>query len=186
MSAPVTTYRFTVDEYHRMAEAGVFHEDDRVELIAGQVVAMTPIGVAHAGCVNRLTTLFAPVAGSRATLSVQNPVILGEHEEPQPDFAVLRYRADGYGARHPRAEDVLLVIEVADTSVAYDRHTKMPLYARAGIPESWLVNLPDSVIEVYGEPGPDGYRAIRRVGRGEKLRPMILPDVEITAGDILG
>jgi Uma2 family endonuclease len=125
-----------------MGEADIFHEDDRVELIDGQVVEMSPIGPAHAGCVTRLTALFAPLAGGAATLSIQNPVILAEYQEPQPDVALLRYRADGYGTAHPQTADVLLVIEVAETSAHSDRRIKMPLYARAGVPEAWLVDLP--------------------------------------------
>ena len=186
MSTPLRTHNFTVDEYHRMAEAGVFHEDDRVELIDGQVVEMTPIGVPHAGCVNRLTELFSPLAGTIATLSVQNPVILAEHEEPQPDFTVLRHRADGYGARHPRAADVLLVIEVADTSVESDRQVKIPLYAQAGVPEAWLVNLPAERIEVYRDPAGGGYADVTNVSGGETLTPFLLPDARLSVADVLG
>ncbi len=171
MGMPLTRRSFTVDEYHRMAEAGILGEDDRVELIAGQVVALTPIGPGPGSCVNRLNALFAPLAGGGATLSVQNPLVLTEHEEPQPDSTVLRYRADGYRDRHPRAPDVLLVIEVAEASVESDRQTKVPLYARTGIPEAWLVNLPADAIECYREPGAGGYADIRRAKRGETLTP---------------
>src|SRR5207244_660255 len=107
MGMPLVRRSFTVDEYHRLAEAGILGEDDRVELIDGQVVAMTLIGPARGSCVNRLNMLFAPLAGRQATVSVQNPLVLGEHEEPQPDLTVLRYRADGYRERHPGASDVL-------------------------------------------------------------------------------
>ena len=186
MSTPLRTHNFTVDEYHRMAEAGVFHEDDRVELIDGQVVRMTPIGVPHAGCVNRLTELFSPLAGTIATLSVQNPVILAEHDEPQPDFTVLRHRVDGYGARHPRAADVLLVIEVADTSVESDRQVKIPLYAQAGIPEAWLVNLPAGRIEVYRNPVRGKYAKVTSASRGETLTPLEVPSATLSVDRILG
>ncbi|TMI76710.1 MAG: Uma2 family endonuclease [Bacillati bacterium ANGP1] len=177
---------FTVDEYHRMAEAGILGEDDRVELIDGQVVAMTPIGPAHGSCVNRLNMLFAPLAGRQATVSVQNPLVLGEHEEPQPDLTVLRYRADGYRERHPGASDVLLVIEVADASLESDRRTKIPLYARTGIPEAWLVNLPADTIESYREPGAEGYADIRTAKRGETLTPVRLPSFTLRVDDVLG
>ena len=188
MAMPLAGHRFTVDEYHRMGEAGVFHEDDRVELIDGQVVEMTPIGPAHSGCVNRLNALFAPLAGRQSTVSVQNPVVMGEHEEPQPDFAVLRYRADGYRERHPGTPDVLLVIEVADTSVEADRRTKIPLYARTGIPEAWLVNLPADTIECYREPGAGagGYASLRTAKRGETLTPLQVPGIKLRVDDILG
>ncbi len=186
MGMPLTRRSFTVDEYHRMAEAGILGEDDRVELIDGQVVTMTPIGPGHGSCVNRLNALFAPLADGGATLSVQNPLVLTEHEEPQPGFAVLRYRADGYRDRHPRAPDVLLVIEVAETSVESDRQTKMPLYARAGIPEAWLVNLPADAIESYRTPGAESYADIRTAKRGETLTPLRLPSITLRVDDILG
>ena len=186
MGMPLTRRIFTVDEYHRMAEAGILGEDDRVELIDGQVVALTPIGPAHGSCVNRLTALFAPLASRQATLSVQNPVVLGEHEEPQPDLTILRYRADGYRERHPEASDVLLVIEVGDASVEADRRTKIPLYARTGIPEAWLVNLPADTIECYREPTSEGYANFRTVKRGETLTPVRLPGVTLRVDAILG
>jgi len=186
MAMPLLHHRFTVDEYHRMGEAGIFHEDHRVELIDGQVVEMTPIGLHHAGCVNRLTALFSPLAGSRITLSVQNPVVLARHEEPQPDVAVLRYRADGYGARHPGPADVLLLIEVSDTSVDYDRSTKIPRYARAGIPEAWLVNFPSDRIEVHRDPTPNGYASVSFAQRGDTLTPLALEGVSLRVDDILG
>ena len=186
MAMPLQLHRFTVDEYHRMGEAGVFHEDDRVELIDGQVVRMTPIGGRHAGCVIRLTAFFAPAAGGTTNLSVQNPLVLGEHEEPQPDVVVLRHRADGYRARLPRAEDVLLVIEVSDTSLETDRRMKIPRYARAGIPEAWLLNLPSDRIEVHRDPTPQGYATVRVAERGETVTPLALPTVSLQVDDILG
>jgi Uma2 family endonuclease len=181
----LTAHRFTVAEYHRMGEAGVFHEDDRVELIDGQVVEMTPIGPGHGSCVNRLTELFAPLVG-RATLSVQNPLGLGEHQEPQPDFAVLRYRPDGYRAQHPQSADVLLVIEVGDRSANSDRNTKIPLYALAGIPEAWLVNLPGDGIETYRRPVGGRYADVETVRRGGTLAPLAFPSLQSSADRILG
>lgn len=169
-----------------MGEAGVFHEDDRVELIDGQVLQMTPTGPDHGSCVNRLTALFAPLAGQRATLSVQNPLVLGEHQEPQPDFTVLRYRPDGYRVRHPRAADVLLVIEVGDTSVDSDRQTKIPLYTRAGVPEAWLVNLPADTVEVYRDPRAESYASIQTAKRGETITPLQLPSITLEVDNILG
>jgi Uma2 family endonuclease len=186
MGMSLTHRSFTVDEYHRMAEAGILGEDDRVELIGGQVVAMTPIGAAHASCVNRLIALFAPLARGAATLSVQNPMVLAEYDEPQPDFTVLHYRADGYRDRHPQATDVLLVIEVADTSIEWDRQTKIPLYGRVGIPEAWLVNLPADCIECYRKPEGAGYADVRTAKRGETLTPVRLPSITLSVDDILG
>jgi len=186
MSTPLRTHNFTVDEYHRMAEAGVFHEDDRVELIDGQVVEMTPIGPRHAGCVNRLNGLLSRLGGGGVTLSIQNPVLLGERREPQPDVTVLRHRADGYAARHPEPADILLVIEVADTSVEYDRSIKIPLYARAGVPEAWLVNLPADRIEVYRNPSGGSYAEVTSVSPSETLTPLLLPAARLSVADVLG
>jgi Uma2 family endonuclease len=187
MSAPLRTHRFTVDEYHRLGEAGIFHEDDRVELIDGQIVQMSPIGIAHAACVKRLNTLFSPLAAKQVvTPGIQDPLVLAEHDEPQPDVTVLRYRADGYSTRHPGPADTLLVIEVADTSVQYDRSTKIPQYARAAIPEAWLVNLPADGIEVYRTPRDGRYTEVTTVSRGDTLTPLALPGVELSVDEILG
>ncbi len=185
MVLPVLRGPFTVESYQRLAELGVLGEDDRVELIAGQVVAMTPIGDRHASCVRRLHDLFARRALELAIIDVQNPVVLGRHDAPQPDLPVLKRRADGY-PRHPRARDILLVIEVADTTLAYDRDVKIPLYARAVIPELWLVDLGAQAITVYREPSPDAYREVTTVSAGGTLRPLLPPDVTIGAADILG
>ncbi|MEX2156155.1 MAG: Uma2 family endonuclease [Gemmatimonadales bacterium] len=177
---------FTVESFQRLGELGILGEDDRVELIDGQVVEMTPIGAAHVSCVNRLNALFAPLAGREATLSVQNPLVLSEHQEPQPDFTVLRHRPDGYRARLPGPTDVLLVIEVADTSLAYDRDVKIPRYARASIPEAWLVDLTGDRIGVYREPRADAYSLVHWAARGEILTPLLLPQVALAVTEILG
>ncbi len=139
---------FTVGDYHRMTETGVLRRDARVELLDGQVVEMSPIGSRRAGCVNRLTQMLAQAMAGRATVGIQNPVVLDDFSEPQPDVAVLTYRADGYAARHPGPADVLLLIEVMVTSADIDRDVKIPLYARAGIPEVWLVDLDADAVEV--------------------------------------
>ncbi|RME47171.1 MAG: Uma2 family endonuclease [Chloroflexi bacterium] len=177
---------FTVDEYHQMAEAGIFTEDDRVELIEGEIVEMAPIGSRHAACVDRLNRLFSNRIGERAIARVQSPVRLSEFSEPEPDLALLRPRPDFYAQAHPQPEDVLLVVEVAETSVTSDRDVKVPLYARAGIPEVWLVDLAEETVEVYREPLPRGYAKIRRVWRGDELAPHAFPDRVFTADEILG
>ena len=177
---------FTVDAYHRLAELGVLDEDDRVELLDGQIVEMTPIGGAHAACVIRLTDLLTRRTGSDTSVSVQNPVVLAERWEPQPDIAVLRRPGGLAGAWLPGAQDVLVVIEVADTSLERDRDVKIPHYAAAGIPEAWLVDLVADAISVCRVPGPDGYSHIVTVTRGETLRPLVPPDVAIAVDDILG
>lgn len=186
MAMPLAVRRFTVDEYHRMAEAGILHEDDRVELLDGQIVQMTPIGRRHAACVTRLTHLFAPLAAGRATLRVQSSLIVAEDQEPQPDIALARYRADGYETGHPRAADTLLVIEVADSSAESDRERKIPLYARSGIPEAWLVNLPEEGIEIHREPRAGAYTDRRTARRAETISPSAFPNLVLPVAQVLG
>ncbi len=177
---------FTIEMYHKLGELGVFDEDDRVELLDGQIVEMTPIGAAHGACVLRLNTLLARRSSSGVAVSMQNPVVLGPRWEPQPDIAALK-RAGGFGgAWLPSARDVVLVIEVADSSLERDRDLKIPRYARDGIPEAWLVDLNDESISLFRNPGPEGYSEVVTVTRGAILRPVHLPDVEITADEILG
>ena len=182
----VTRRKFDVAEYYRLAEAGILHEDDRVELIEGEIVEMVPIGSDHSGTVNALNHALMSAAGRRATLSVQGPLHLSDYSEPQPDFMLLKPRPDFYRERHPRPEDVLLLIEVSQTSLRYDRAVKLPLYARHGIPEVWIVDLPDRVVEVHRDPSPDGYASTRRYAPGETLEPQALPGVKVSAADILG
>src|ERR671938_544657 len=141
MSVQVAKRCFSVDEYYRMGEAGILTEDDRVELIEGEIIEMSPIGSRHAACVNRLNTLLGRHLRQTAIVSVQNPIRLDAYSEPEPDVALLRPRADYYESGHPTPADALLIVEVADTSADYDRIIKLPLYAKAGIPEAWLVDL---------------------------------------------
>jgi Uma2 family endonuclease len=177
--------RFTSAEYHTMIAAGILQEDERVELVAGEIVQMTPIGSGHAGCVKRLNRLLTRGLDDRAVVSVQDPIALGPASEPQPDLALLRPRADDYGQSHPQAQDVVLVIEVADTSVAYDRDVKIPLYAEGGIPEAWLVRLTDRCIEVYRDPAATGYQSMQTF-RTDDLSPLAFPDLALTVETILG
>jgi len=187
MAMALAVRRFTVDEFRRMAEAGILHEDDRLELLDGQIVEMSPINPPHAACVNRLTHMFAPLLASRrATLSIQNHLVLSPHQAPQPDAAVVRYRADGYQTAHPGPADTFLVIEVADTSVASDRERKVPLYARAGIPEAWLVNLPADALEIYHEPRAGTYTDVRTARPGDTVSPLAFPNLVLRVDDILG
>ncbi|MCA1687903.1 MAG: Uma2 family endonuclease [Actinobacteria bacterium] len=181
-------HRFTAEEYRKMGEAGIFSEDDRVELIDGEVVEMTPIGWRHAQCVTRLNTLLARFAGEQALagrryeISVQNPVALSRHREPQPDLALLESLPPG---RLPGPAEVALVVEVADTSVAYDRECKLPLYAGAGIPEAWLIDLNADVIEVHSEPEPAGYRRITRLQREGRVVSITLPGLAFDVAEVL-
>ena len=178
--------RFTVHDYHRMAEAGILHEDDRVELIGGEIVEMSPIGGRHAKCVTELTRALISLVGEDMRVSPQNPIKLDEHEEPQPDVAVLRTGERYQAGALPTPEDVLLLIEVSDTSLAYDRTVKLPLYARSGIAEVWLVDLNANVIERHTEPSENDYRLVRRAGRGEALESVALPTLAFTVDVALG
>lgn len=174
---------FTADEFERMAEAGVFGEDERVELLGGEIVQMSPIGPRHAWCVKRLNRIFAAL-DERVIVSVQDPIRLDAREQPQPDLALLRPGTPEQ--RHPRPADSLLVIEVASSSVADDREIKAPLYARSGILEFWLADPVAVRLEIYRDPAPTGYRTVRTFSRGEQLSPLFAPDVSIDVDAILG
>jgi Uma2 family endonuclease len=169
-----------------MGEAGVFSENDRVELIEGEILKKSPIGSRHAASVNRLNMLFNNLLGARAIVSVQNPVVLNDFSEPEPDLAILKRRDDFYAEALPSATDVLLVIEIADTSVAYDHEIKLPAYARSGIPEVWLVDLPAETVGVHAEPVNGVYRAVRSYRRGDLITPLHFPDLSIDVASILG
>lgn len=181
----LTRRRFTVAEYHAMARAGILTEDDKVELLDGQIVEKMTINSPHAGCVNRLNRLFVQRLADRAVVQPQNPVELDDWSEPEPDIALLKSRDDFYAGRHPMASDALLIIEVADSSLARDRVVKVPLYARAGVPEVWIINLEGRRIERFREPSPDGYRDIRLIDEGT-LAPIEFPDLELGLDDLLG
>ena len=181
-----TRRRFTIDDYHRMGEAGIFHEDDRVELLDGEIVEMSPIGTRHTGGVNRLTALFTRRLGRRAVVSVQNPIVLDDYSEPQPDLTILAARSDFYSTAHPRPPDVLLAIEVSDSSVSYDRSIKLGLYARRHLRELWLLDLPGKALDVYRRPTASGYREQQRLVRGRRIAPLAFPRVHFRISDILG
>ena len=179
-------YRFTVDQYHQMAEAGIFSAECRVELVDGDIFEMSPIGSWHSGVVNRLNHRFAAALGDRAVVHVQNPTVLDLRSEPQPDVMLLRPRADFYGAAHPGPEHALLLVEVADTSLTHDRGRKLPVYARTGVPEVWIVNRAADAVEVFRDPTREGYREQLSRGRGEDIAPSAFPDVRFLVDDILG
>jgi Uma2 family endonuclease len=177
---------FTTDEFHRMADAGILSEDDRVELIEGEIVRMSPIGARHAACVDRLTALFTRRFGKRAIVRVQNPLVVGKHLELQPDVAVVKPRVDFYAQKHPRPADVLLLVEVVDTSGEHDRATKLPLYARAGIPEVWVIDVLREVIELYRQPTLRAYRLRQEFRRRRRVSPIAFPRTTFRVNDILG
>jgi len=167
-----------------MAEVGILGEDDRVELIRGEIVQMSPPGRRHAAFVDNLTQLLVVRLAGRAIVRVQNPVALTDDTEPQPDLAVLRRRPVPYKEREAHAEDALLLVEVADSSLAYDRSTKLRLYAEANIPEYWVVDSAAETVEVYRTPGPEGYRDVSRVAGAATLTLHVFPDVELTTAEI--
>ncbi len=181
--ADVHRYRFTVDEFARMGEARIFTEDDRVELVDGEILEMTPIGPLHAWIVDRLTELIVTRVAGKVHVRIQNPVRLGSHTEPQPDLVVAR-RSDAYTDRHPEPGDILLVIEVADSSLRYDGLEKAPRYGRAGIPETWVVDVEARAVNLYTDAGPDGYvnRQVRR--RGGEVVATRVPQLRFSVDDI--
>jgi len=184
MAAQMTHHHFTVDEYERMVECGILTEDDRVELIAGEIIAMSPIGPLHASIVTTLTRLLSRAVPDDVLVSVQNPIRLPNDSEPQPDFALVR-DAD-YRRAHPTPGDVLAVFEISDSTRAFDRDTKLPLYAAAGIAEAWLVDLVAGRIERHTEPGPDGYGTIVVGRRGAMLTSTVVPAVHLPVDTVLG
>jgi len=184
MAAAMPRRRFTVDDYHRMAEAGILGEDDRVELIEGEIVEMSPLGPKHMRSVNRLTHIVVPQLGSDAEISVQNSIRLSTDGEPQPDVAVLSRQRDQDTV--PLPTDVFLVIEVADSSRDYDRNVKLPMYAAAGIPEAWLFDLVAEIAERHSDPWEGRYRVVAHARRGESLTSTVLPGLTIAVDDVLG
>ena len=184
-ASPPRSRKFTVDEYYLMAEVGILKPDERVELIEGEILVMPPIGPEHADNVDEFNDVLARYAPGRYRIRIQNPVRLNDHSEPEPDVSLLRRRPEGYRAAHPTPADVLLIIEVADSSLQYDRNTKAHIYGRSGVPETWVRNLPEDCIERFSEPGPDGYARHTIHRRGETLTPVALPDLELAVGDLL-
>lgn len=178
--------RFSIAEYHRMTEAGILREDDRVELVEGVILQMAAMGSRHAACVRRLEAFLNQHFRQDGIISTQCPIRLEDTSEPEPDLALLKPRDDFYAQEHPGPDDVLLVIEVSDTSTEYDTEVKLPLYARAEIPEVWLVDLQTETVEVHSHPVSGGYRQTLRAKRGETLKTEAVSGLEITAEDVLG
>jgi Uma2 family endonuclease len=177
-------WQFTVQDFARMVESGILAENDRVELIDGEVRHMNPIGSLHAAIVNRLNSILTSRLGQRAIVSVQNPVILNDFTEPQPDIVVLRPRDDFYRKALPGPEDVLVVIEVADSTLEYDRDEKIPRYAKMRIPEAWLVDVNDQVLTLYSHPHGDGYLHSPAFAPGQELESVEIPFLRIGIDDV--
>jgi Uma2 family endonuclease len=184
MEGTLTRKRFTVDEYQRMGQVGILSADDRVELIDGEIVVMTPIGPRHGACVARATRALVRAAGDDAIVLPQGSVRLDIYYEPEPDLALLRPRDDFYASRHPGPGDILLIVEIADSSIDYDRNVKTRVYAAAGIPEYWLADLNANIVWRHRVPERDGYREVEPLRRGQSVAPELLPSCVI-AVDVL-
>lgn len=186
MSVQLLRRKFTVEQYHKMAESGILTENDRVELIQGEVIEMSPIGRRHASCVARLTRLFTLRLGETAIVWPQNPIELDDTSEPQPDLTLLQPRPDFYESGHPQPEDIFLIVEVADTTAKSDREVKIPLYAKDNIAEVWLVDINQQCLEVYRQPSPTGYQNVQTFHRGQTIAIQAFPDIEIMVDEVLG
>jgi len=185
MSVQMQRRLFTVQQYHLMSEAGVFGDNERVELIEGEIIQMAAIGMRHAARVDRLAEFFGDRVRRRAIIRVQNPISLGDNSEPQPDIALVQRRADFYEESLPNSEDILLLVEVADSTVNYDRDVKIPNYARSGIQEVWLWDLEANCLEVYRFPTANGYTSMQKFERGEQVSPLAFPEFAVSIDLIL-
>ncbi|MGZ8190959.1 MAG: Uma2 family endonuclease [Methylococcaceae bacterium] len=180
-----TKHLTNLDEWRRLGEANIFPPENRLELINGEILDMAPIGFNHSGHLNRLNRLLTKLAPDDVIPSVQNPLQLGDLSEPEPDFMLLKPNADFYSSRHPNADDVLLLIEIADTSLKFDQTEKLRLYALHGIPEYWLLNLNDSCLEVYRKPNGEVYAEKTTLRAGDSLTLSQLPEITLHIADIL-
>ena len=186
MAVELKRFRFSRADYHQLAKVGIIKAGARVELIDGEILEMSPIGRRHRSSVDRAVDVFAPRLHGTAIVRVQSSITLGEYGEPEPDLTLLRFRADFYAESDETPEDILLIVEVADSSEAYDRRTKGPLYARFGIPDYWLVDLNRDLVTVYRDPTPNGYASSRVYPRGESVSPLAFPDLTVAVDDIVG
>lgn len=177
-------YKLTIEDYHKLGEVGILHENSRVELIEGELIEMPPIGGPHAWAVNRLTRVLIEALGRSADISIQGPILIPPYSEPQPDIVVVQRGTAARDSRVPSPEEILLVVEVADTTLRYDRGTKLRLYAKAGIPEFWIVNVPDACVEVHSIPSAEGYNNKSVAAGTERLSPRALPGVMIEVSAI--
>ena len=186
MSVEIARHSFTAEEFERMGEAGIFRQDARLELIEGEIFETSPIGSPHAACVDALALVCNELARRRFIVRVQSPIRLSDFSEPQPDVALLRWRDDFYRGAHPTPPDVLLVVEVADATAAADRTVKLPLYARAGIAEAWLVDITEAQVEIYSDPSAGAYGRAEVFGRGAEARSHTVEGLVVSVGGLLG
>ena len=185
MQMESTKRLFTVEEYYDMAKAGILGREDRVELIDGEIFEMSPLGIKHVACVNRANRLFVTAFLDRAVVNIQHPAQLSNKTEPQPDVALLKFRADDYAGKKVVADDVLLIVEVSDTTLRFDRNVKLPRYALAGIPEVWIENLEDDELLVYRDPTGNTYGTALSLHRGDSVFVTTFPDVVFKVDELL-
>jgi Uma2 family endonuclease len=186
MSLSLTTRKFTVEEYEKMSAQGIIKPDEKVELIRGEIIKMSPMETRHAACIDRLIPLLYQKLGKRIILRVQNPIRLNDNSQPEPDLSLLIPRSDFYVSAHPQPEDIYLIIEVSDSTLDYDRNTKIPLYAEANIKEVWLVNLQEECLEVYRYPVNGIYQSIQKYERGEIIFIESFSGIELNISEIIG
>jgi len=185
MAVQLTKRLFTVDDFYRMVDAGILHEKDRVELIEGEVLAMSPIGSPHGAAVDRANRALVNAAGERAIVRVQGSVRLDRYNQPQPDVVLLRPKKDFYATKHPGPLDILLIVEVAQSFIEYDKTIKARIYARTGVVEYWVADIDQDCVLVYSNPSKDGYRSLRQLVRGESISPELLPQCRIAIDSLL-
>jgi Uma2 family endonuclease len=186
MAAEVTKKLFTVDEYYSMAEAGILGPDERVELVEGEIIQMSPIGHRHGVRVVRASTLFFRALDTKAVISTQGTLLLNKRTEFEPDLVVFKPRADFYASGRAKPADVLLVVEMADSSLSYDRKIKIPLYAAAGIPEVWLQAIENDLLLVYRDPRGKNYASSLELQRNESVSPIAFPEIRFSIDNLFG
>jgi len=186
MTVQILRKKFTVGQYHQMIESGILTDRDRVELLQGEIIEMSPIGMQHAACVDRLNELLVRELVGRAIVRVQNPIQLGTRSEPQPDFAILQRRPDFYANSHPQPQDVFALIEVSDTTVEFDRTVKVPIYAKDNIAEVWIVDLNAAAVQIYREPSESGYQQLQTFRRGQTIAFQAFTDIQFAVDQLLG
>ncbi len=186
MSVVLDRYLWSVEEYERLGETGFFDEDDRVELIRGDILTMSPVGDRHIGRVNALTELLRDKLGKTVVLAIQNPIRLNKASEPQPDISILKRRADFYGKQKAGPQDIWLLIELSDSTLEFDKQVKIPMYAESEVAEVWIVDLKFGVVSQYGEPFAGQYRHVANARKGESITTRNVLKLTLTADEILG
>lgn len=186
MTVQILRKKFTVGQYHQMIESGILSDRDRVELLQGEIIEMSPIGRQHAACVDRLNELLVRELVGRAIVRVQNPIQLSTRSEPQPDFAILQRRSDFYANGHPQPNEVFALIEVSDSTIEFDRTVKVPIYAKDSIAEVWIVDLNAEAVQIYRDPSAAGYQQLQTFRRGQSISFQAFTDIQFTVDQLLG